>query len=178
MRVLILILFSIAGFFSGLYLPSSHANANINMPQLPTTLNLVGQANFSVLWWDIYQIQLFTENGSYRTNQYPLILKLTYQRKISKDNLLEETANQWKRFKISSAQQSQWLAQLAAIWPDVNKQDRIEFYVDTHNNSHFYFNGNYVGSIFDETFSHVFSQIWLAENAEYPQLAKALKGMN
>ncbi|WP_444997257.1 chalcone isomerase family protein [Aliikangiella sp. IMCC44359] len=145
-------------------------------PHLPTQLKLVGQASLSILWWDIYNAELHSLTGQYNEETRPLVLKLTYQRKISQQDLLKETKSQWQDFNISEKKQKEWLDQLKYIWPNVNKKDTIEFYIDRQHNSHFYYNRNFIGSLFDAEFSQAFINIWLADNSDYPELTKKLTG--
>lgn len=152
------------------------ANIFAKSPSLPTDYKLVGKASLSFWWWDIYHSMLYTESGSYQTNENSLLLKLVYQRSISKQQLLDETQSQWKRFKIDVQQQKNWLQQLDAIWSDVKKNDSIAVYLDSQKQSHFYFNEKFVGTIKDAEFAKAFMDIWLSEEGEYPKLSRKLTG--
>ncbi len=79
------------------------ANTNANKLHLDD-LNLVGRSNFSVWFWDIYDIELKTPSGTYEEGKRPLSLELTYKRAISNIELVDETLTQLKRFNISEEQ--------------------------------------------------------------------------
>ena len=142
----------------------------------PTNLSLVGQSSLSFFWWDIYDAELYNQSGQYQQDQWPLLLKLTYQRSIKSVDLLEETDSQWQRFNISQEQRQFWLSQLAKIWPDVHKDDSIAFYVDNSGNCHFYFNQSFIGSVNDAEFSVHFANIWLAKDGPFPKMTRKLTG--
>ena len=68
---------------------------------MPDNIKLVGQGQFSYLFWDLYQAQLYTADGQWSNYQQsaPLVLKLTYQRDISKADFIEATVDQWKHLR-------------------------------------------------------------------------------
>ena len=117
------------------------------------SLELVGESEFSILFWDIYKIKLYAKAGKYIDKQLPIKLELKYQREISSEELVEETSKQWERFELNLEKRKAWLNQLKAIWPNVNKSDIITFHIDIQNHTWFYFNDNFIGKIEDEEFS-------------------------
>jgi len=144
----------------------------------PSNLQLVGKAKLSFLWWHVYDSELRTQTGRYEKGINPLILKLTYKRKISQEELIDETESQWKKFKLEPAQKKKWLQQLSSIWPSVKKNDVLEVYLDKHQYAHFFFNEKLIGSLEDTQFSYYFLAIWLGEKSAYPKLTRALTGKN
>jgi hypothetical protein len=156
-----------------LLLVSCPTAANPNYPQ---NLTLVGQSVLSFFWWDIYEAKLFTPSGRYAQDPRPLLLQITYKREIKSLDLVEETDNQWERFNLNQEQRSQWLAELAQMWPDVSENDSIAFYTDESGRCHFYFNQAFIGSMTDPEFCGHFANIWLAENGPYPRLTLELTG--
>ena len=76
---------------------------------MPDNVKLVGQGQFSYLFWDLYQAQLYTANGQWSDYQQsaPVVLKLTYQRDISKADFIEATVDQWEHLqgKVSAEYQ-------------------------------------------------------------------------
>lgn len=137
--------------------------------------SLVGEGEMSWLWFDIYRIKLFTPTGKYHPEQRNISLKLTYQREISKQELIEVTEEEWQRQKIEY--QQDWLATLNDIWPDVNDGDSILFNVDELGNTRFYFNDDYIGSLNEQSFSSAFAAIWLSEDTLKPKLRNQLVGI-
>ena len=139
-------------------------------------LSLVGRSNFSVWFWDIYDIELKTPSGTYEAGEFPLSLELTYKREISNVELVDETVNQWERFNISENQKKNWAKQLLAIWPSVKPADKITFYIDNKRVTYFYFNNQFIGKINQTEFSSAFASIWLNLNGPYPEMTKKLIG--
>ncbi len=139
-------------------------------------LTVVGRSNFSVWFWDIYDIELKTPSGIYEAGKFPLSLELTYKREISNVELVDETVNQWERFNISENQKKNWAKQLLAIWPSVKPADKITFYIDNEKITYFYFNDQFIGKIDQTGFSDAFASIWLGLNGPYPEMTKKLIG--
>jgi len=154
--------------------PGSWADLQ-RLPQMQT----VGTASLSVLWFDIYDAELQNPTGSFAGVKGPLMLKLNYLRDISQKKLLDETRSQLISH-IQLAKQPQmvkrWLRELEAIWPSIRKGDQLAFYLDPTGVGHFYHNERYLGSVSDELFGISFLGIWLAEDSDYPQKARQLRG--
>lgn len=151
---------------------SVHAEDN---PSLDEWI-IVGQANLSVLWFDVYDATLLTSSGRFDGYASPLILKLHYLRDISKQALLKETEKQLSKFESARDVRQQWLLRLRDLWPDIKEGDELVFWVDQSGHSTFLYNQAVSGVISDPRFAHAFIQIWLSEDGEYPELAKRLKG--
>jgi hypothetical protein len=142
------------------------------------SLKMVGSSSFSVWFWDVYDIELKTTNGTYQEKQYPLELELTYKRDIEKDDLVLETKNQWERFNLDPNDKSRWLDELGSIWPNVKENDRITFRICKSGKTHFYYNDKSIGEIDDLEFGKYFSQIWLNTNGAYPKQTRKLLGLS
>lgn len=142
---------------------------------LPQNWQRIGEADLSILWFDVYNAELLSADGRYVGTKTPLILKLNYRRNISQRDLLDETQKQIEKF-ARTAQTDRWLAKLSQIWPNIKKGDQLAFWVDQKNIGHFFYNANWIGSLEDPAFSSAFIQIWLSDNSSYPDLAKKLRG--
>jgi hypothetical protein len=142
---------------------------------LPQNWQRIGEADLSILWFDVYNAELLSADGRYLGSKTPLILKLNYRRNISQRDLLDETQKQIEKF-ARTAQTDRWLAKLSQIWPSIKKGDQLAFWVDQKNIGHFFYNTNWIGSLEDPAFSSAFIQIWLSDNSSYPDLAKKLRG--
>jgi len=68
------------------------------------------------------------------------------------------------------------LAALAALWPDVSKNDVLTLHIDAADRSTFYRNGELLGVIDDPEFGDHFTGIWLAPTTTRPALRLALTG--
>ena len=142
---------------------------------LPQNWQRIGEADLSVLWFDVYNAELLSPDGRYSGINSPLVLKLNYRRNISKLDLLEETQKQIEKFAPTD-QTDLWLTKLSQIWPDIRKGDQLAFWIDQNNTGHFFYNERFIGSFKDPAFSDAFIQIWLSDNSSYPNLAKQLRG--
>ena len=60
-------------------------------------LQLTGEARLKVLFWNVYDARLFTADGNYVDDRYPVALQLNDLRDIDKDDLVDETLNQWRQ---------------------------------------------------------------------------------
>lgn len=148
------------------------AKAQLNFPD---ELKSVGTAELKVLWFDIYQAELKTFDGDFSDINQPLALILNYQRRISAEDLIEETKKQLGRF-ASLSETDRWVSALELMWTDVNDGDQLAFYVDENTAGHFFYNRGWIGEIVDPNFCQAFINIWLSESSRYPQLAKKLRG--
>ncbi|MBU2891869.1 chalcone isomerase family protein [Colwellia sp. D2M02] len=149
-------------------------------------LTLVGSAKFSVLFWDIYHSHLYTPSGEYlvksnnngMTEKSPsLLFEIQYLRDITKQDLITRTIEQWQHLAITAEQYNKFIPVLEAIWPDIKTDDSLALLID-NNLSHFYFNGNHIGTIAHASFGPLFTAIWLDPNTSQPKLRAKLIGEN
>ena len=143
---------------------------------LPQNLKLVGEAQLKVFWFDIYQARLENAQGLFDSIDSPQLLTLTYQRNISKQELVKETEKQWRSSGLAEQVYQPWLERIHQIWPDIRQQDSLAFYRDRMGTGHFYYNQAFIGALDDPQFSRAFLAIWLAEDSAFPALSRALKG--
>lgn len=150
---------------------------SLSAQAMPDNVKLVGQGQFSYLFWDLYQAQLYTADGLWSNYQQssPVVLKLTYQRAISKDDFIEATVDQWKHLQGKvSAQHQQWATQLEQLWTDVKKGDQLSCVLMADGTVQFYFNDKLLGDVTDTAFGPAFLDIWLSEKTSAPKLRKKL----
>ena len=140
-------------------------------------LQQVGEARLTKLFWTIYESRLYTTTGTYRGIEPDLVLEITYQRKISSEQLINSTRSEWQAMSLYTKVQSEsWLEKLENIWPDVTKGDVLRLQVDHDMNSHFYFNGRPIGSMEKPEFTRHFLAIWLSPDSRYSELQQQLTG--
>ncbi len=138
-------------------------------------LHLTGEARLKVLFWNVYDARLFTADGSYAEDRYPVALQLNYLRDIDKGDLVDETRNQWRQQGLDGHPRIEtWLAELTDLWKDVRKNDAITLVVDSAGRSSFYFNDELLGYISDPDFAGYFTAIWLSENTTSPRVREQL----
>lgn len=136
----------------------------------------VGQAKLEILFWDIYQSSLYSADGQYTDQQLPLALEIHYLRDIDADELVEKTADEWRKLGLDSKQTQTWLNRLGDIWPDLKKGDELLIVVNQDSSSVFYYNQRLLETIQDPEFGPSFLRIWLDKNGSFPKLRKKLIG--
>jgi hypothetical protein len=144
---------------------------------MPDNTKLVGQGQFSYLFWDLYQAQLYTADGSWSNYQQssPVVLKLTYQRDISKADFIEATVDQWEHLQGKvSGQHQDWANQLDKLWTDVKKGDQLSCVLLPDSTVQFYFNDKLLGDVTDPAFGPAFLDIWLSDKTSAPKLRRQL----
>lgn len=144
---------------------------------------VVGQAQLSMLFFDIYQSELRAPNGQYRESDdvtpHPLALSITYQRNISQDQLLNATMEQWQKLGYREEVAQGWLTRLAEVFPNIEQGHNLT-YVTNGQVGEFYYtrqsDTQRIGIIDDEAFNDAFVSIWLSPNTDYPRLRQQLIG--
>ena len=73
-------------------------NSRIILNKFFSSYNLVGEVNYTHLFWDLYDAKLLTKSGDFDKSKFALVLK--YNTKISKKSVVKETLSQLKKQKI------------------------------------------------------------------------------
>mgnify|MGYP003330299162 FL=1 len=135
---------------------------------------LIGNANYSFLFWDIYDAELYSTSKKYNSNELAIILK--YNRSIEKETLVKETINDIKEQKyISKEQEEKWKSLLESIYIDT-KTNKKFIAIKINNKSIFYYNDKKLHESFDQEFNELFFNIWLRSNSKNPNFTKTLLG--
>lgn len=143
-------------------------------------LHKLGDGTLKWFGFSIYDAALWTENHSVVNDLFskPLLLSITYKKNISSQNLVATTKSQWQELGIDSeSKHSNWLDQLAQIWPDVKKGDVIASIVWPDGKTSFYSDTEYLGTISDPAFGPNFFAIWLSPDTTNPKLRRQLLGI-
>lgn len=137
----------------------------------------VGSAQFSVLFWDIYNSTLYTESGKYLHESSPdsIIFEIEYLKDITSKDLIERTVQQWQQLDVPEAMYSEFIPLLKTLWPDISSGDKLTLLVQKQQ-SVFYFNKVRVGHIKQEKFSKLFLDIWFSPNTSQTKLRSQLLG--
>ena len=141
-------------------------------------LQVVGEARLKFLFWQVYDSTLYSNSGTYQELEPNLALKISYRRKVSAEQLIRRTREEWQKMSLFSSQTEEWLLSLEAILPDVDKGDLVILKVDEELASNFYFNGSFIGRLGSPGFTQAFLDIWLSEEGSYPALQRKLTGQN
>ncbi|WP_137222493.1 chalcone isomerase family protein [Shewanella sp. MEBiC00475] len=138
----------------------------------------VGTADMSLLWFDIYSAKLFSIDGKYRANRFPLILDIKYHRDIDAIDLVTATIEQWQHLGLAEENIELYRQQLVNAWPDVKEGDRLTFRVNTPEDAAFLLNDAPYYQVSNTQFPAAFLDIWLSEKTSHPELRKQLIGVN
>ena len=135
---------------------------------------LVGKANYSFLFWNIYDAELYSTSNKFNSNELAIILK--YNRSIEKETLVKETINDIKEQKnISKEQEEKWKSLLESIYIDT-KTNKKFIAIKINKKSIFYYNNKKLHESFDEEFNQLFFDIWLRSNSKNPNFTRTLLG--
>ncbi len=146
--------------------------------------NVVGEAQLSVLFFDIYTSTLRSPDGKYLSSSdvspHPLALAIEYQRDISRQQLLDATIEQWRHLGFNAQDIEPWSRVMGNIFPNVEVGQQLA-YVTNGRSGQFYYakrdqNAEPIGYINDEQLNDAFLAIWLSPDTEYPALRRKLIG--
>lgn len=138
-------------------------------------LNKVGEAEFSVMFIDIYDIALYSDTGIYHQDTQQFALTIEYHRNVSAKRLLELTQDQWQHLEVPESTITQYAPVLQDMWPDIEKGDSLTIHVSPEA-SQFYHNDTAIGAIEDAGFGRLFTDIWLSPDTSAPKLRRGLLG--
>lgn len=139
-------------------------------------LQMVGSARLNILFWSVYDIELFSADGYYAPNSLPVALKITYLRDFTSLSLVERAGEEWQKQGINHPATNQWLSALLTIWPDIKQGDSLKFSVDCSGAGRFYYNERLIGVMEDKVFSNHFLAIWLSKKTSQPGMRSKLLG--
>ena len=151
-------------------------NTNIILNNFFSNYKLVGEVNYSHLFWDLYDAKLFSETGDFEENKFALVLK--YNTKISRKSVVKETINQLKKQKEYTEEELDELRTLLKnTFKDIKVDDTF-IGIRENNTAYFYFKHEKVLETKDLEFINLFFNIWLREDSQNPAFTKKLLGKN
>lgn len=172
---LILILMMVSGSLFSLT-PQTKQAINDHIPNA----QLVGSAQYSYLFWDVYKGFLFAPYGQYRQNKR-FALTLAYQRALSGSAITQKTIELIRKQNpgVSEKKLKQWEYELNNIFPDVDAGTELTG-VHTKDGTALFYNqsGQSIGAIKDPKFSNHFFDIWLGPDTTDPDFRDQLLGKN
>jgi len=144
----------------------------------------VGTSSLSWLFFDIFDSELKSPSGNYEettdVTPHPMALLISYLRDVPKEQLLKATQEQWHYLGYNQAESLDWLEQLAAIYPDINRGERLVYVTDGHRGEFIFYDrqnrATSLGEITDEQLNDAFISIWLSPKTEYLQHRNQLLG--
>lgn len=154
---------------------SAFADVTVASRHVPEA-DLVGKARLKVLFWKVYDAELYAPNGAWSSNE-PFALTLNYLRKLEGEQIAKRTIveirNQGFEDEVTLAR---WFDAMNTIIPDVEKNTRITGVMDAAQNTLFYRDGELIGEIREPLFSQKFFDIWLGAKSSQPKMRRKLLG--
>lgn len=141
-------------------------------------LKKIGEARLSMLFWDIYDIELYAENGAVNEKD-ALALAITYMVEIEGADIADRSAQEMrKQGSATEVQLATWHTQMKEIFPDVSEGTKLVGVKNPTGEAVFYHDGKRVGTVKDPDFTDAFFDIWLSEKTSEPELREQLLAGN
>ncbi|MRX07904.1 hypothetical protein GJ697_08685 [Pseudoduganella sp. FT25W] len=136
---------------------------------------LSGQGVYTWFGLKIYAAELWVGPQGYAGDAAPLVLELRYARALHGRRIAEASAEQMEKIGAGSeTQRAAWLAQMKAIFPDVQEGSRLGGALVPGLGMRFYRDGQLLATVSDMAFAHAFFGIWLDPVTSAPKLRQAL----
>jgi hypothetical protein len=142
-------------------------------------LSRVGQGRLTWLGFGIYEASLWTRDGRFQGFEggEPVALALWYERKFSRQQLIDITTGEWARLDLAPAPaRSDWARQLEAMWKDVARGDNLTAVVLPGKETLFFDRHGMLGRVTDPAFGPAFLGIWLDSRSAIQDLRTQLLG--
>ncbi len=139
----------------------------------------VGEGRLTWLGFGIYEASLWTADGRFSgfTEGEPVALAMWYERKFSRQQLIEITTGEWERLELApAAVRAAWARELEQIWQDVDKGDNLTAVVVPGRETVFYNDQGLLGHLRDPDFGPAFLRIWLDTRTAIQDLRVQLLG--
>ena len=150
--------------------------AEISKPSPLAGLELVGEARYRVLIWNLFEARLYSPSGSWGGTP-PFALSLTYLRKFRGAHIADRSVSEIRDQGFSDEDTlARWHGLLQDLIPDVGVDDQIIGVAEASGATQFYFNGKLIGGIAEPAFTERFFAIWLGERTSAPEVRLGLIG--
>ena len=138
----------------------------------------VGEIHFTKWFFDIYNAELFTQNGEFSWNK-PFLLKIHYLRSFSGKSIAKHTIKEIysQHPQITKPKYQKYREVFNNLIPDVKKGSNLYGYMDKDGYGHLYTDSKLLGRIPSKQLSKYFFEIWLSDNSSDINLSKQLRGL-
>ena len=176
-------------FFAGIYVSVlaivAHTAAFAAQLQTPAPLPkmvqehipdgaLVGSGQLRVLFWRIYDAELYAPNGQWQFDG-PFALVVNYLRDISNETIVTALMKEIRSQGFSDENTLQlWERWLHDVMPSVQIGDRFIAVSTTDSETALFHQGEYLGTLADSRFTRYFFNIIFGPDSSYPQLKDQL----
>ena len=139
-------------------------------------LRLAGEGRLRWLGLHIYDAALWVNVGKWDPER-EFALDIVYARAFSGKRLADTSIDEMRRLGFGDeASLGRWSEQLARVFPDVGKGERITGVNRPGVGAEFYHQGRLAGRVDDPEFARAFFAIWLDERTREPKLRESLFG--
>jgi hypothetical protein len=139
---------------------------------------VIGGGDLRVFGFRVYTARLWSAANPLSADK-PFALELTYHRDITRDELVEASVDEIKRTSpvpVSEEQISQWQAQMAQAFVDVQAGSKITGVYLPGREARFYVGEKLQHVVQDPQFAKAFFDIWLSPKTRNPELREQLLG--
>ena len=137
---------------------------------------LIGKANYSFLFWDIYDAELYSSSEKFDFKEFAIVLK--YNHSITKNRLVKETIDDIKeQKKIDQNKENKWRKLLESIYVKTDIGNKF-IGIKKIDKAIFYYDDKKLYQSFDQEFNELFFNIWLRNDSKNPEFSKSLLGKN
>lgn len=139
-------------------------------------LRLAGEGRLRWFGLHIYDAALWVKGAGWDAER-EFVLDIRYARNIKGWRLVETSIDEMKRLGFGSdAQLARWKEEMAQVFPDVKKGERITGVNRPGVGVAFYHQGKATGVVDDVEFAKAFFAIWLDPRTREPGLRESLTG--
>lgn len=121
----------------------------------------------------VYDARLFVPRDFNPSNPsaQPFALEITYARRLEGRAIAERSRDEIARLGLGSdGQRQRWLADMVALFPDVESGQQLVGIYRPGSSTRFYVDGGFLGEVADPEFGRAFFAIWLDPRTSAPQL--------
>jgi len=170
-RLLLLILFMP---LASLAVPPLPGPISAKMPDLRPA----GEGRLRWLGFHIYDAALWARSDAITVDS-EFALDIRYARNIAANRLVSTSVKEMRRLGFGDPTHlEKWAEQMARVFPDIRKGDRLTGVNLPGVGAEFYHNGRFIGMVADPQFAVAFFSIWLDPRTREPELRESLIGQS
>ncbi|MGD2141738.1 MAG: chalcone isomerase family protein [Burkholderiales bacterium] len=159
--------------------------ASLAVPPLPDSisgkmpdLRPAGEGRLRWLGFHIYDAALWARADAVTVNS-EFALDIRYARNIAAKRIISTSVKEMRRLGFDDpARLEKWAEQMARVFPDIRKGDRLTGVNLPGVGAEFYHNGQLTGMVPDGQFAIAFFSIWLDPRTREPELRESLIGQS
>lgn len=169
---------TLAATAAAVALPAAWAQTDA-MPELAGLGGALPTPLVRLRFWgfEVYDARLWTRSGfdGARYAQHPFALELQYLRRLAGSAIASRSLDEMRRLAdIDEARAQRWLQAMRALFPDVQRGDRLTGVHRPGVGARFWHNGQLRGEVAEPEFSALFFGIWLDPRTVKPSLRESL----